>query len=417
MADPMRLRQILLNLAGNAVKFTHVGEVRVHVKAGRLEGGVQELHFTVSDTGIGISPGQQQTIFEAFVQADGSMTRKYGGTGLRLAISSKLVQLMGGKIWLESERDKGSHFHFTIRVSPIEQERQIFAPESLTGLRALIVDDNDTNRRILRHQLSRWGMRVECAGDGFSALDMLKESCHSDDPYQVVLLDAQMPEMSGFEVAAEIQTQSRLHGSAVMMLSSVDLASDYAHSRKLGIHRYLIKPVAEQDLRKAVLQVIEANSRQPIHRGSSLRTTARRPSEKRKSLEAVGSLNGLKILLAEDNPVNRKLAVRMLEKLGHTVQSAEDGLEALAALEKQPFDVVLMDVQMPHMDGLECTRAIRARDGLLAGLPIIALIANAMEGDEEICLQAGMDGYMSKPIRWDLLAEMLTEVARVPQAS
>ena len=384
VGDSMRVRRVLLNLVGNAIKFTHGGEVSVRVSGAGLENAGDGLEFTVADTGIGIPQEKQQLIFESFMQADGSMTRKYGGTGLGLAISSKLIQLMGGRLWVESQPGLGSSFHFTLPMSAASPGKAAAEDTSLRGIRVLAVDDNESSRTVLEELLTRWGMEVECVSSGRAALDLLQVRQESGLPYDLALLDAQMPEMDGFSVAAEISAAQ--HGSTIplMMLSSVDLADAAARCRKLGIRRYLLKPLAQGDLRQAMLEV--------------LGTRAKPAAPPRTIVPPPANGRFLRILLAEDNPINQRLAVRLLEKLGHTVRWVPNGLEALAALEEEPFEVVLLDVQMPLMDGLQCSRAIRDREGGSAHIPIIAMTAHAMQGDRERCLEAGMDDYITKPI-------------------
>jgi two-component system, sensor histidine kinase and response regulator len=418
VGDPNRLRQIVVNLVGNAIKFTGEGEVVVDVsvsdgaqgaerEAQSAERGVSEpdaprpprsaprddaveLHFAVRDTGIGIPPEQQQQVFQAFAQADSSTTRRYGGTGLGLAISAQLVELMGGRIWLESEPGQGSTFHFTARLGRAQEaatEPRLALPD-LQGLPVLIVDDNTTNRRILEEMLGNWRMQPTAVDGGAAALAALEQARDRGKPFPLVLLDAMMPGMDGFALAREIQEHPGLAGPTLMMLSSAAQTGDAARCRELGVAAYLTKPLKQSELLDAMMTVLGAGPR----RGE--------PASETPVVVPETSARRLKVLLAEDNAVNQKLAVRLLEKYGHTVTVAGNGREALAALEREPFDVVLMDVQMPELDGYETTAIIREREQATGKhLPIIATTAHAMKGDRERCLAAGMDRYVSKPVQ------------------
>jgi CheY-like chemotaxis protein len=408
--DPHRLRQIIMNLVGNAIKFTERGEVimavtwpdrdRDAVDAGPR--GNPVLHFFVRDTGIGISPEQQAKLFQAFSQADSSTTRKYGGTGLGLAISARLIELMGGRIWLESEVGCGSVFHFTIpfglaRAVPPERE----APDVVQELLVLIVDDNATNRLILVEMLRRWGMRPTAVASGAAALAALDQAQAAGEPFGLVLLDAMMPEMDGFTLAERIQKDRGRVEPILMMLSSAGQRDDAARCRALGVKAYLTKPVRQATLLDAILTAL------------SPATAPRATAESPKSQPAA---RRLRILLAEDNAVNQRLAVALLERRGHQVVVAANGREALAMIERDRFDAVLMDVQMPEMDGYEATAAIRAREaGSGSRLPIIAMTAHVMKGDREHCLAVGMDGYIAKPLRPDDLFNALEGV--LPEAA
>lgn len=400
VGDPTRLRQIMVNLVGNAVKFTEHGEVIVHAEEESRSEDNACLRFDVADTGIGIPVEKQKLIFEAFSQADGSMTRKYGGTGLGLAISSQLVQMMGGRIWVESEAGKGSTFHFTARFGVAEApQRKVVPerPEKLQGMPVLIVDDNATNRRILEEVVRHWQMKPAVADGGWTALAALQKATGAGNPFPLVLIDAQMPEMDGFTLAEKIKNNPALAGATVMMLTSAGQRGDAARCRELGIIAYLIKPIKQSDLLEAILIALGKPSQE-----------AERPVLlTRHSLREVRQR--LRVLLAEDNPVNQTLAVRLLEKRGHSVVVAANGKEALAALEQQrPFDLVLMDLQMPEMDGFHATAAIREKEKATGHhLPIIAVTAHAMKGDRERCLAAGMDGYIPKPIQAKELFETI----------
>ncbi len=387
--DPVRLRQIVVNLVGNAIKFTERGEVvvRVGLESQTAEGFC--LHFAVSDTGIGIAPEQQEQIFEAFTQADASTTRRYGGTGLGLTIASRLVELMGGRLRVESALGRGSTFHFTAHLAPAKEPvgRSAAAPVYLRDLPVLVVDDNATNRRVLQEMLAHWGLRPTVVDGGQAALAALEQARAAGTPFLLVLLDGHMPEMDGFALAERIQQGPEGARITVVMLTSAGGPEDIARCRQLGIHAYLMKPIKQSELFNTLVKALGS----PVPR---LEPTAAGPQP-----ASPAGRRPLQVLLAEDNPVNQKLAVRLLEKQGHTVAVANNGKEALAALERQPFDLVLMDVEMPEMGGLEATTAIRRKEQETGRhVPIIAMTAHAMKGDRERCLAAGMDGYVSKPI-------------------
>ena len=404
--DPTRIRQIVVNLVGNAIKFTPQGEVVVHV-------GVQEesedevlLHFAVRDTGIGIPLENRQTIFEAFTQADSSMTRKYGGTGLGLAISSRLVSLMGGKIWVESEIGRGSAFHFTVRFQMQKGAARKYEPlgtEMLRDLPVLIIDDNATNRRILQEMVLVWQMKPTLIESGPEALTFLERANTRGTPFALVLLDAQMPGMDGFTVAERIRQDARLARSVVIMLTSAGLRGDAARCRELGIKAYLTKPVKRSDLLQTIKLVL--GSQVVVEESPSIVTIhSLRESRAR-----------LKILLVEDNRVNQIVATQFLEKRGHEVRLAGNGRVALESLQKYVPDLILMDVQMPEMDGLQATAAIRECESKSGKhIPIIAMTAHAMARDKERCLQAGMDGYISKPLRVADLFSAIDDVLAIP---
>ncbi len=406
--DPTRLRQVVVNLVGNAIKFTTIGEVVLRVDRGEAAEDTALLHFSVSDTGVGVPFDKQQTIFEAFSQVDGSTTRKYGGTGLGLTICSRLVEMMGGRIWVESEPGQGSSFHFTA-LFPLQKtapwKYEPIGVEMLHGLPVLVVDDNATNRRILQEMLLLWQMNPTLTKDGPEALAVLQQAAGQGTPFPLVLLDAQMPKMNGFSVAERVTQNTPLAGAAVIMLTSAGMRGDAARCRELGISAYLPKPIKRSDLLAAIRMALGVQNQ----------------SRENPSLVTVHSLREtrerLNILLAEDNVINQKVAVRLLEKRGHTVVVAETGMRALGMLElvdQQPFDLVLMDVQMPEMDGLQATAAIRQRE-MTSGkhIPIIAMTAHAMVGDKERCLQAGMDGYTSKPLQ---IQELLATIETVLHA-
>lgn len=401
--DRFRLRQILINLVGNAIKFTEAGEVVVEVTCEACTDEVVLLHFVVRDTGIGIPPEKQALIFEAFEQADESMARRFQGTGLGLTISSRLVELMQGRIWVESEVGQGSRFHFTAQFGPVAEADVIAAPPSPRGtlrdLRVLVVDDNATNRSILAELLRNWKMRATTAASGAEALRLLREAKERGETFPLILTDAHMPDMDGFEFASQIRGDADLQGMIILMLTSDDRAGDAARRAELGIQATLMKPVKQSELFDAIAAVLG---------GGDEDTSTAAPAP------AVRTALPLHILLAEDSLVNQTLALTLLERSGHTVSVANNGQEAVAKLALQPFDLVLMDVQMPAMDGLEATAAIRARERETGKhVPIIAMTAHAMKGDREVCLESGMDGYISKPIHprelYDTIAEVLQQ--------
>jgi two-component system sensor histidine kinase/response regulator len=409
--DPNRLRQIILNLVGNAVKFTEKGEVAIKVRAHLLEARSSTLHFEVSDTGIGIAEGKLETIFESFSQADSSTTREFGGTGLGLTISRRLVQRMGGRIWAESTPGKGSSFHFIARFATAENSstaKQISVATSiLVGVKVLIVDDNRTNRRILEGLVTRWGMIPTSASDGEEALVLYTAADAANSPFSLILTDMHMPKMDGFGLVERLREKNGLASSTIMMLTSGGQRGDAQRCGELGISAYLLKPIRQSELREAVARVLSAReSREaaPVITRYSLR-------------EMTQESKSLKILLAEDNLVNQKLARRLLEKRNHTVTIASNGKEVLAAMEKDRFDLVLMDVQMPEMDGLEATRILREREKVNGGYqPVVAMTALAMNGDKERCVEAGMNGYLSKPIRPQELDEVLDSYLAIKDA-
>jgi len=392
VGDPVRLRQIVVNLIGNAIKFTEHGEIVLTVGPETLGEDHLVLHFEVRDTGIGIPLEKQKVIFEAFSQADSSTTRKFGGTGLGLTISTRLVKMMDGEIRVESEPDKGSCFHFTARFGAANRPEQPILADaaSLAGRPALIVDDNATNRRILMELLSLWKMRPASAASGREALSMLRLAAERGDPFSLVLADLHTPEMDGFALAERIRSLPHPMKAVVMMLTSGEQRGDIARCRELGISVYLTKPVRRAELRGAIASALLGRSEASGGNGLAVPVPG----------DSVPPAAGpkLRILLAEDNLVNQRVTRRILEKEGHSVVIAASGLEALKALEERAFDLVLMDVQMPEMDGLEAAAAIRRKErGGCARIPIIAMTAHAMSGDRERCLAAGMDGYISKP--------------------
>jgi PAS domain S-box-containing protein len=408
IADAGRLRQVIVNLVGNAIKFTEHGEVVVGIDVQSQEDECTVLHFTVRDTGIGIAPEKQKAIFEAFTQADNSMTRKYGGTGLGLTISSRLVQMMDGEIWVESALNKGSTFHFTARLGRAKAARAESAPTEIVSLRdlaVLVVDDNSTNRKILDAILKHWSMRPELAASGEEGLVALHRAASAGTPFPLVLVDALMPGMDGFRLAARIKRTPSLSGATVLLLTSGGQRGDVARCGELGIAVYLIKPVRQSELLEAIQAALgkaRGKGRLPVITRHTLRENRRK----------------LRILLAEDNVVNQLLAVRLLEKRGHTVTVAANGREAVALINQSRFDVVLMDVQMPEMDGFEVTAVIRrAEASTEKHLPIIAMTAHALVGDRERCLTAGMDGYVAKPIKSEDLIAAIENLGQLPEVT
>ncbi len=400
VGDPGRLRQILVNLVGNAIKFTAEGEVIVDLSVNRETDREVFLHFKVIDTGIGIPADQQERIFRAFEQLDGSTTRHYGGTGLGLAISSQLVTMMGGEIWLESEAGSGSTFHFTIPLAFTPGGfRIVKVPEKpeLVGMRVLVVDDNVTNRHILQETLVGWGMKPTLTENARQALSELQSATMSGRPFSLALVDYMMPEIDGFELVETIGNDSSISPLKMIMLTSGGQRGDAHRCNLLGMAAYLLKPVKQSDLLAAISMALakkeEAGDNPSLVTRHTLREGKRR----------------LSILLAEDNLVNQRLAVKVLQKMGHhDVEVACNGKEALALCDRSEFDLILMDVQMPELDGFEATRIIRERETAGSGhVPIIAMTAHAMKGDRERCIDAGMDGYVAKPINRQELAETI----------
>jgi PAS domain S-box-containing protein len=423
VGDPGRLRQILVNLVGNAVKFTDRGEVVVSVQ--RTEDSSQRtedrgqrtaenplssdccplssclLHFAVRDTGIGIPAEKRRLIFEPFSQADSSTTRRFGGTGLGLAISSHLVEMMGGRTWVDSEVGKGSTFHFVARfgLQPGAPRRPALRPEAGRDLPVLVVDDNHTSRRILAEMLRGWGMAPAPAEDGPAALAELKRAAGGGRPYRLALVDVMMPGMDGLGLAERIRQDPGLGGCAMVLLSSAGRPADPERCRELAVAGCLTKPVKQSELLAAILDALCAQAAGGQPAGPPAPPAGRPPAP-------------LRVLLAEDGVVNQRVAVGLLALWGHTAVVAGNGREALAALEREPFDLVLMDVQMPEVDGFEATAAIRAREaGTGRHVPIIAMTAHAMKGDRERCLAAGMDGYVAKPVQPAELLQALGQFA------
>jgi PAS domain S-box-containing protein len=392
IGDPDRLRRIVVNLVGNAIKFTEHGEVVVQVNVETHGEPDILLHVSVTDTGIGIPTEKQQHIFEAFAQADSSTTRKYGGTGLGLAISAQLCELMNGVMWVESEEGRGSTFHFTAHFGRPEKPAKQTGksePVKLRDLPVLVVDDNSTNRKILEEMIANWRMKPVAAPSGAAAMEALQRAHKSGTPFRLVLLDGHMPGMDGFEVAARVKQDPQLHGAEVILLTSAGRNEDVARAKTVGVAAALSKPVKQSELWDAIVTALNVPGRQKAQASSSsaARTRAR------------AARQPLRVLLAEDNPVNQEVALRLLERRGHSVIVAENGRQALTAIERHKFDLVLMDVQMPEMGGLEATQLIREKEKSTGEhLPILAMTAHAMQGDRERCIAAGMDGYLAKPI-------------------
>jgi signal transduction histidine kinase/CheY-like chemotaxis protein len=411
LGDATRLQQVLVNLIGNAIKFTAAGEVALAVNLARSNGDGADLEFVLRDTGIGIAPEKTKLIFEAFAQADGSTARRFGGTGLGLAISERLVTAMGGRIWVESEPGNGSQFHFTVSVGCPSEPAEECGPgdATLEGASVLVVDDNPTNRLILTGQLRSWGMRPEEAESAEQAIALIQARSEGGDPFRLVLTDLHMPGVDGFGLVERMQEISRQ--VVVLMVTSGENPGDLARSREMGIAAYLTKPVRRSQLRAAVLGAM-ASGKYLVGPEKSAGPSVGRGS--RPDIRPRG--RSLHILLAEDNAVNEKVACAILEKAGHTVEVARNGREAVRIMASGSFDVVLMDVEMPEMDGFEATAAIREMEEHTgAHTPVIAMTAHAIGGYKERCLAAGMDGYVTKPIRHDLLLQALEEFQGAPE--
>jgi len=399
VGDPGRLRQVLINLIGNAIKFTEQGEISLEVRAASHLNGHVHLQFAVTDTGIGIPPDKQSAIFSPFVQADGSTTRRFGGTGLGLAISSGIVQQMGGHLKVASQPDHGSRFEFTAsfgRGTDLAPAAAPVKPERLKGLRTLIVDDNHTNRRILEEMTRHWGMIPVAVDGGRKALDELERARLANTSYDLLLLDAMMPEMDGFMMVEALAHQPQISRATVIMLSSVAQANESDRARRLGIAGVLIKPVTQAELLKEILAIL----------GKRILETAPRPAAPAKAARS------LRLLMAEDNPINQQVARNFLTQRGHEVVIAGNGLEAVAIAQDSVFDLILMDIQMPEMDGLEATARIREMQRIQGRhTPIIALTARAMKEDVEHYLASGMEAFISKPFTRAEFLKVIEQVA------
>jgi signal transduction histidine kinase/DNA-binding response OmpR family regulator len=403
IGDPLRVRQILVNLVGNAIKFTDVGEVAVKITIESRSEDHVDLHVQVRDTGIGVPQEKQKLIFDSFSQVDGSTTRKYGGTGLGLTISTRLVAAMHGRIWVESRLGQGSCFHFTAGLGVTSESAQDPVSETLlAGVRVLIVDDNATNLRILADLAKIWGMTASLAENGPDALRQMRRASEAGNPFRLIVSDVHMPDMDGFQLAERVKGAPHLADAVILMLTSGERDGDMERCRRLGITRYLTKPVRRSELLKALTNAL---TNEPTIQKISVpiwppRHKSRKPSD----------VVPVRVLLAEDNVVNQHVARCILEKAGHTVVIAGNGQEALAVLRRETFDVALMDVQMPEVDGFEATAAIRESElGTERHLPIIAMTAHAMKGDRERCVAAGMDDYISKPISASDLLKMVSK--------
>ena len=393
VGDITRLRQILVNLVGNAVKFTEVGEVVVSVRSAHLDANHHELRFAVQDSGIGIPPERMDRLFLSFSQVDASTTRRYGGTGLGLAISKRLVELLGGTMWVESTVDQGSTFFFTVVAEAVPDQSPIYLGGSqpqLAGKRVLIVDDNATNLRILTSQIESWGLRPQATVSGSEALAWIRHG----EPYHLAILDMQMPEMDGLTLATSIRQYRDACALPLVMLTSIGRRVAEVQSSQFAA--YMSKPIKTSALYDVLMNIFA----EPESRASSLA----RPCQPTPS---VAERQPLRILIAEDNVVNQKVALRMLERLGYRADVAANGVEVLETLARQPYDVVLMDVQMPEMDGLEATRRICEQWSTAQRPRIIAMTANVMQEDRDACLAAGMDDYLDKPMQKEALQEVL----------
>jgi len=386
--DPGRLRQILTNLVGNAVKFTESGEVVVHATLVEQSTDDALVRFSITDTGIGIAPEARERLFQSFTQADGSMTRRYGGTGLGLAISRRLVEMMGGDIGVDSVVGKGSTFWFTVRLAkrPAPPTAKPVNLAELRRLRALGVDDNATNRALLANQLGAWGMHIDCVANAFRALECLRMAHHDGRPYDVAIVDHQMPDMDGMTLARAIKSDPALATIPLVLLTSVSYRGGTADAQHSGFSAFLLKPIRQSQLYDCIATVMGMARETVPQRLVTHHTLSETPLRAR-------------VLVAEDNVVNQRLAARMLEKLGCRVDVVANGLEAVEATARISYHAVFMDCQMPEMDGYEATTAVRQREASIGShVPIVAMTANAMEGDRERCLAAGMDDYISKPV-------------------
>ncbi len=402
IGDPGRLRQIIINLVSNSIKFTEKGEIIVSVEEkSRTEKDIY-LHFTVADTGVGIPKSKQRMIFDSFSQVDSSISRRFDGTGLGLAISSQLVELMRGRIWVESKVRQGSIFHFTANFGLQKRLKEKPIPAIIADLKSLsvlIVDDNATNRRILKRMLIKWRMKPTDVSTGKEALAAIRRAKNKGKSFDLILIDSFMPEIDGFTLASKIKQNKKLTKPIVMMLTSAGRRGDAARCQKLGISAYLLKPIKASELLEAIFLALGTSSKQ------------------RKSLNLITrhsireSLPPMDILLAEDNIINQKVTIFMLKKHGHKVTVALDGREVLKALENKKFDLILMDVQMPNMDGFQAATSIREKEEKTGShIPIVAMTAHAMKGDQQRCLKAGMDDYLAKPLDPEELYKVINKV-------
>ncbi len=413
VGDPGRIRQILLNLVGNAIKFTHRGHVLIDV-SGEDQGEQAHFRLCVSDTGIGIEEDVQAKLFSAFSQADASTTRKFGGTGLGLAICKRLTALMGGEIGVESKLGQGSMFWLTLELPISQQPHPNVLPKTdLCDVRILIVDDIEMNRRVLTEQLTGWKMRPTAVSSAHRALAALRDGVQRGDPFTVALVDYLMPEVDGEELARSVKRLPELKNTKLVMLTSSGRRGDARRMKDAGFSGYLVKPVDADTLRDALTtvcaQLDDGHSHVLItrHTVAEARAIAAPTTVSNKPATPMGEKANLRVLLAEDNIVNQKVAKRMLEKLGCAVDVAANGKEAVTMFNQFPYDIVFMDCQMPEMDGYAATRAIREQETADQHTPIVAMTANAMEGDEQRCLKIGMDDYMRKPVDTKRLAELM----------
>lgn len=400
--DPVRLRQVLINLLNNAIKFTNTGEVSLKVKIESESRKNVALRFSVQDTGIGIPGDRVDMLFKSFSQADSSTTRKYGGTGLGLSISKKLAKLMGGKMGVNSQEDVGSEFWLTVVLEkqPENNLREVIVPKTISEKHVLIVDDNATNRFVLQKQLESWGCRIECVPNGFQALDLLHSAAIENDPFEIAILDMQMPEMDGETLGKQITKDPHIKDTILVMMTSMGERGDAKRMEKIGFSAYLTKPVKMAKLHDCLAMITGANQKATKRRQNNIVT--------KYSLAELKKQN-IRILLAEDNLVNQKVAIKFFGKLGYNVDVVSNGKEAIAALSIEKFDIVFMDCQMPEMNGYDASGEIRNTDSPVLDhhIPIIAMTANAMKGDREKCIKAGMDDYLAKPIKPQELSDML----------
>jgi len=398
-ADPSRIRQILTNLIGNAIKFTDQGEVLVRLAVLSETEDVVTIRFSVHDTGIGLNSEESGKLFHAFTQADDSTTRKYGGTGLGLAISKQLAEMMGGKIDYTSEQGAGSEFWFEVPLNKASGTQVVsaFPGNELTGIRALFIDDNDTNRRLLAHQMAGWGVKLATAEGGIEGLTMLHQAVADGEPFDIVILDMHMPHMDGLEVARLIKKDETINKTCMVMLTSVGVRGDARLARQAGVKIYLTKPVRQLDLYNSLVAMMTGDQAEEDHLITQY------------SFKEESTRFNAKVLVAEDNVINQQVAMGVLLKLGCDVDLTLNGQEALDYFEKNSYDIVFMDCQMPRMDGYKATTEIRRMENIRAGtrIPVIALTANALTGDREKCLAAGMDDYISKPFSQRQIAKVL----------
>jgi two-component system sensor histidine kinase/response regulator len=403
IGDVNRIRQVVINLVGNAIKFTEEGEVVLSVSCNSKEDKHADLQFSVRDTGIGIAPEKLDKVFGAFEQADVSTTRRFGGTGLGLAISTRLVELMGGKTWVESEVGEGSTFHFTAKLECGTGKKAEVLPVDVTDTPVLVVDDNATSLRILSEMLTKMGMKPQITSSAAEALEALERAKEADAPFPLMVADVNMPDMDGMQLAAKVKRDKNLQDTHVILLTSGSQAGDLARCEEIGVARHLMKPTSQDELLEAIVTTL----------GTVDSTGSRRASVTAGSGGGgPRSVKALRILLAEDNVVNQRLAIGLLSKDGHEVVIANNGQEALDLATSDEFDLILMDVQMPEMDGCEATKSIReVEKNTESRTPIIAMTAHAMAGDREKCLKAGMDDYLAKPIRSKLLYEKLANLS------